>query len=66
MNAPTFGYALNSPTHGVRSVVQEGWRGKKNGELLRLAAEHFDVFVTTDQNLPFQQTISKLPLGVIW
>ena len=51
--------------HEVRSVVQEGWRGKKNGELLRLAAEHFDVFVTTDQNLPFQQTISKLPLGVI-
>ena len=52
--------------HEVRSVVQEGWRGKKkNGELLRLAAEHFDVFVTTDQNLPFQQTISKLRLGVI-
>jgi hypothetical protein len=27
------------------------WRGKKNGELLGLAAEHFDVFVTVDGGL---------------
>ena len=41
------------------------WRGKKNGELLRLAAEHFDVFVTIDQGLVFQQQIAKLKLGVV-
>ena len=57
--------ASDLASHEVRSVVQQGWRGKKNGELLRLAAAHFDVFVTTDQNLPFQQTVSKLRLGVI-
>jgi hypothetical protein len=51
--------------HDVRTVVQQGWRGKKNGELLRLAAAHFDVFITIDKNLPFQQTISQLRLGVI-
>src|ERR1022692_741033 len=46
-------------------TLQQGWRGKKNGELLRLAAAQFDAFVATDQNLPFQQTVSKLRLGVI-
>ena len=48
----------------VRTIAQQGWKGKKNGELLRLAAADFDVFVTTDQNLQFQQTTSKLRIGV--
>ena len=49
----------------VRTIRQQGWRGKKNGELLRLAAANFDVFVTIDQGLPFQQPISKFRLGII-
>jgi hypothetical protein len=41
------------------------WRGKKNGELLKLAAETFDVFVTMDGALAQQQRISDLRLGII-
>jgi hypothetical protein len=37
----------------------------KNGELLRRAAGQFDVFVTADQNLQYQQNLSKLPISVV-
>ena len=40
--------------HHVRTVPETGWAGKKNGELLDLAASDFDVFVTVDRNLAFQ------------
>lgn len=42
-----------------------GWAGKRNGELLLLAATEFDVFVTVDKNLSLQQDLSKLDLAVI-
>lgn len=42
-----------------------GWAGLKNGALLAAAAGQFDVFLTSDQNLAFQQNISALPLAVI-
>jgi hypothetical protein len=41
------------------------WAGMKNGALLQLAAESFDVLLTTDRNLAFQQNTATLPLGVI-
>jgi hypothetical protein len=41
------------------------WSGLTNGELLLQAADRFDVFVTADQNLQFQQNLSKLPLAVL-
>src|SRR5688500_12288365 len=44
--------------HDVATVPEVGWAGKKNGELLRLAAAEFDVFVTVDQGLPFQQNLA--------
>ena len=50
--------------HEVVTVVEAGWSGVKNGELLRLASTHFDVFVTADQNLQFQQNLSALPISV--
>jgi predicted nuclease of predicted toxin-antitoxin system len=52
--------------HDVKSARQMGWSAIKNGELLTLAAQHeFDVFVTTDRNLSFQQNIRELPMAVI-
>lgn len=50
--------------HSVLTVVDKKWAGKKNGELLALAAEHFDVFITADQNLQYQQNLlkSKIPI----
>jgi hypothetical protein len=51
--------------HEVSTVQKMGWAGIRNGELLRLAAAEFDVFLTPDQNLPFQQNLAELPLAVI-
>jgi len=51
--------------HDVRSVPEMGWAGSRNGDLLKTAAEEFDVFVTVDQNLYFQQDLRGLSLAVI-
>ncbi len=41
------------------------WTTIENGELLSLASEHFDVFVTVDRNLSFQQNLGAFPIAVI-
>jgi len=43
------------PGHEVATVQQRGWRSKANGELLSLAEREFDVFLTPDQSLEYQQ-----------
>lgn len=53
------------PNHEVRTVVEMGWSGIKNGKLLALAASEFDVFITVDKNLPYQQNLTALPVAVI-
>ena len=53
------------PGFEIRTVVEMGWSGVKNGELLRKAQDAFDVFLTADQNLPYQQNIPNLDLGVV-
>ncbi len=53
------------PGHHVSTVVERGWSGTKNGTLLALAATHFDVFLTADQNLQYQQNLAALPISVI-
>jgi hypothetical protein len=42
-----------------------GWTGMKNGKLLELAQMEFDIFITMDQNLPFQQPITQYSMAVI-
>jgi uncharacterized protein DUF5615 len=49
----------------VRAVVEVGWAGIKNGKLLRLAEAEFDVFVTADRNLSYQQSITTFQLGFV-
>jgi hypothetical protein len=51
--------------HEVRTAPELGWSGKKNGELLRLASERFDVFITADRSIPEQQNVSGFDLRVI-
>lgn len=53
------------PNHEVKTVVEMGWGGVKNGDLLALAAASFDAFITIDKNLPYQQNLSNLALAVI-
>ena len=49
----------------VKTARQMGWTTIKNGELLALATEHFDVFVTVDRNLAFQQNLTAFSITVI-
>ena len=49
----------------IVTVPEQGWASKKNGELLRLAASEFDVFITIDNNLSAQQNLTKIDLAVI-
>ena len=51
--------------HDVKTARQMGWSEVKNGKLLRLTAEYFDVFVTVDRNLSYQNKVIDLPLAVI-
>jgi hypothetical protein len=51
--------------HEVRTVTESGWSGLKNGELLSLAEVEFDVFLTVDQNLIFQQNLQRFNIGII-
>ena len=53
------------PGHEVESVQKNGWAGIKNGELLARAEQGFDVFVTMDGNIEFQQNVARLQLAVV-
>ena len=53
------------PGHEVKTVAEAGWAGVKNGELLRLAAATFDLMITVDRNLEYQQSFDELSLAVI-
>lgn len=58
-------FATELQGHDVSTVVELGWNGVLNGELMRRAHECCDVFVTLDRNIAFQQNIPVLPFGVI-
>ena len=49
----------------TRTVKQLGWEKAKNGALLRLAAMQFDIFLTVDGNLPYQQNPVRFEIAVI-
>jgi hypothetical protein len=51
--------------HDVITVQEMGWAGVKNGALLALAEPLFEVFVTTDKSLRYQQNLSRLKLAFI-
>ena len=51
--------------HEVWTVRDKNWLGQKNGALLKLMVEdHFELFITVDQNLPYQQNLYRLPLTI--
>ena len=51
--------------HQVKTVPQMGWAGIKNGQLLALTEAEFDVFITVDRNLSFQQNLPQFDMAVI-
>lgn len=51
--------------HDVSTVARQGWTSLSNSALLRQAAATFDVLLTADRNIEFQQNLSTLPLAVV-
>jgi hypothetical protein len=52
--------------HEVRTAAQEGWDKLKNGELLAAAeASDFDVLLTTDKNIRYQQNLSARKIAIV-
>ena len=51
--------------HQVVSVTERGWSGIENGELLALAEAEFDVFLTVDQNIQYQQNLKASTIAII-
>ena len=51
--------------HSVVTAYEKGWAGFTNGELLSAAERAFDVFVTTDQNLRYQQNLAGRQLAIL-
>jgi hypothetical protein len=49
----------------VKTARQMGWTSITNGELLALASRHFDIFLTVDRNLSFQQNLSETSIAVV-
>lgn len=51
--------------HQCSTVQEAGWEGITNGQLLEQAEGRFDVFVTGDRNLTFQQNLSSRKIAVV-
>ena len=64
-NMPRALVQLLAPELEARTVQQEGWSGRQNGDLLRIASPSFDVFITTDRGIPHQQNLSRYGIGIM-
>jgi predicted nuclease of predicted toxin-antitoxin system len=53
------------PHRDIKTVQEMGWNGVKNGELLKAAESQFDVFITSDKNLRYQQNLAKRACGIL-
>ena len=51
--------------HTVTTAFEMGWSDLSNGDLLRAAEGRFDVFITTDQNLRYQQNLAVRQLAIL-
>ena len=49
----------------VVTVGYRGWKGKENGELLIVAENEFDAFLTMDQGIPHQHDLNKMKMGIV-
>ena len=51
--------------HYCTSVQKMGWSGITNGRLLARAQDQFDVFITGDRNLSFQQSVTEFRIAIV-
>jgi predicted nuclease of predicted toxin-antitoxin system len=59
------GLRTELPGHRVLTAREAGLAGKKDGDLLTAASGRFDVFITMDRSLQWQQRVSAFDLGVV-
>ena len=52
---------------GIEAVTVRdyGWTGMQNGELLSVAQVEFDIFVTTDKGIPYEQNLSLFSIAIV-
>jgi hypothetical protein len=53
------------PNRQIKTVQEMGWSGEKNGELLKLVEAEFDVFITSDKNLSYQQNLQNRTIAIL-
>jgi predicted nuclease of predicted toxin-antitoxin system len=53
------------PDHRCATAQEAGWGGRQNGDLLALAEEKFDVFLTVDKGLRYQHNLSGRNIAVL-
>ena len=51
--------------HDTHTVAEMGWSGTKNGALLKLMTGTFDILITIDQNLKYQQNLQGATVAVV-
>lgn len=51
--------------HECTTAQKKGWGGIKNGDLLKLAEAEFDLFVTSDQNIRYQQNLAGRAIAIL-
>ena len=53
------------PSHSCTSVQAHGWSGIRNGDLLQRAEAEFDLFITSDQNIRYQQNLAGRRIAIL-
>ncbi len=53
------------PGHEIATAFEMGWDKLSNGDLLQAAETQFDAFITTDQNLRYQQNVAQRRLAIL-
>lgn len=53
------------PDHTVHTAQEKGWGKLKNGALLQAAEAEFDAFITSDQNLKYQQNVVGRKIAIL-
>ena len=53
------------PGHSCSSVQAQGWSGIRNGDLLQRAEAEFDLFITSDQNIRYQQNLAGRRIAIL-
>ena len=51
--------------HSCSTVQGKGWGGIKNGDLLQRAEGEFDLFITSDQNIRYQQNLTGRRIAIL-